>query len=263
MTTTLTPATVYHQSVPLHHQIERVLRAKIDSGEWSAGERIPTEVELLTRFKVSRTTIREALRGLKSEGVLVAQGRYGTFVREATPRPRATPTITNRVYGYDTTVRVVRAEVVPAPAHVAAFLGVERGAPVRRFLRVETLDDVPIAAIDNDMPLPLGERHRERDLWHHSMLDILRDKLGVRLGTIRQQIEACTPDDEIASLLAIDLTRPVLSSRLLVSDRRGHPVQIAHTVYRADRCRYELDIPGVGEGPTRHPTLVGPRLRRE
>ena len=51
----------YHPSVPRHLQIQRVLRGRIESGEWEGGRPIPTEMELLAEFGVSRTTIREAL----------------------------------------------------------------------------------------------------------------------------------------------------------------------------------------------------------
>src|SRR3990172_7189419 len=60
----------YHPSVPRHLQIQRVLRGRIESGEWEGGRPIPTEMELLAEFGVSRTTIREALGVINRDGLI-------------------------------------------------------------------------------------------------------------------------------------------------------------------------------------------------
>ena len=46
------------------------------------GDRIPTEAELCEIYGVSRTVIREAIIGLRSEGILVARQGIGVFVAE-------------------------------------------------------------------------------------------------------------------------------------------------------------------------------------
>lgn len=242
---------VFHESVPLHHQIERLLRTKIASGEWGPGERIPTELALGDHFGVSRATLREALRALERDGLIVRHRRRGTFVRSGAGGPSARPTITNLVLGYEAEIRVVSGGVAPAPAHVAAFLGLARGEPVHRFVRVEVVDGAPLAVVVNHLPLALGRRIRERDLARRSMIEILRDKLKIRLSRLRQQLEARMPDEEIAALLGIDLTHPVLLLRLLAFDTSRRPVQVVDTFYRADRYRHEIDLPAIARRPRR------------
>ena len=65
-------------------QVEERLRAAILNGDLEDGERLPPEVELARQFEVSRTTIREALRTLTSEGLIVKSpgARGGTFVQK-------------------------------------------------------------------------------------------------------------------------------------------------------------------------------------
>jgi GntR family transcriptional regulator len=46
--------------------LARVLTGEIESGRYKVGQKIPTEAELQQRFDVSRHTVREALRDLKS-----------------------------------------------------------------------------------------------------------------------------------------------------------------------------------------------------
>jgi GntR family transcriptional regulator len=236
---TRSPAAIYHQSVSLHHQVERLLRTKLEAGEWGPGEQIPTEMALVDRLGVSRTTLREALRALTRDGLIVRHRRRGTFVQEASRAGPSRATITNLLLGYTMNVRVVRVGTVPAPGHVGTFLGVPRSHPVRRFVRVHIVEGSPLAAVVNYMRDELGRRVRLRDLSRVSMLEVLRDKLAVDLGSVHQQIEARMPDDEIAPLLEIDLTQPVLLVRQHLSDRHKEPVQLAETYFRADRYRYE------------------------
>jgi len=49
---------------------------------FSAGDRLPSENELASELKVSRTTLREAVRLLAAHQVLVTERGRGTFVRE-------------------------------------------------------------------------------------------------------------------------------------------------------------------------------------
>ncbi len=61
--------------------VVRKLEALIASGEWTVGSRIPTEVELMDRLRVSRNTLREAIRSLVHVGLLESRVGDGTYVR--------------------------------------------------------------------------------------------------------------------------------------------------------------------------------------
>jgi GntR family transcriptional regulator len=200
---------------------------------------MPTEMALVERFGVSRTTIREALRGLTRDGLIVRHRRRGSFVQRA--GVRAPEAVTNLILGYDAEIKVLASETILAPAHVVEPLGVERGSPITRLMRLEIVGGTPLAVAVNYMPTALGARIRPRDLTRMSLLEFLRDRLRLRLGVIRQSIEARLPELEVARRLGIDLTQPVLAVRLVVSDAAGTPVEISDTFYRADRYRYEVE----------------------
>ncbi len=219
----------YHPSVPRHLQVQRVLRGRIESGEWGSDHPIPTEMELLAEFGVSRTTIREALGVLTRDGLIARHRRRGSFVQ----------------------IKVVRMETTAAPGHIAGALGVERGTPLTRLVRLEIVDGAPLAVAVNYMSTALGRRIRPRDLTRMSLLEFLRDRLRMPLGAIHQSIEARLPDLETAGLLDTDLTQPVLAVRLVVTDAAGRAVEVSDTFYRADRYRYEVEtrLPPPGRRP--------------
>jgi GntR family transcriptional repressor for pyruvate dehydrogenase complex len=59
------------------------IHALIREGRWAPGDQIPPERELAERFRVSRTSVREALRALEMQGVIDSRQGGGTFVRTA------------------------------------------------------------------------------------------------------------------------------------------------------------------------------------
>ncbi len=55
---------------------------KLHSGQWRAGDRLPTERELSEQHGVSRTTVRKALLELKQQGLIEQTVGSGTYVAE-------------------------------------------------------------------------------------------------------------------------------------------------------------------------------------
>jgi len=69
---------------PLYAQLKEHVLQNIRSGLWRAGERVPSEHELVREFKVSRMTANRALRELMRSGVLARVAGVGTFVGDFT-----------------------------------------------------------------------------------------------------------------------------------------------------------------------------------
>ena len=59
------------------------LRARIDAGEWSTGQRLPSVGELAEHHNTSRATMSKVIRILASEGVLTVIPSWGTFRADA------------------------------------------------------------------------------------------------------------------------------------------------------------------------------------
>ena len=61
---------------------ERVIedmRRRIDAGEWTSGEALPTVAELAGYYGTSGATVSKALRQLAEEGLVRVVPRWGTF----------------------------------------------------------------------------------------------------------------------------------------------------------------------------------------
>jgi len=69
----------------LYQRILNDIRAKIVSGEWPPGYRIPFEHELTLQYGCSRMTVNKAMSQLAKSGLIERRRRSGSFVR----RPRS------------------------------------------------------------------------------------------------------------------------------------------------------------------------------
>jgi len=70
------------KSVRIYEDIVRQVRALIADGHLKSGDRLPPERDLAERFRVSRTSVREALRSLQSRGLIDIRAGEGAFVRD-------------------------------------------------------------------------------------------------------------------------------------------------------------------------------------
>lgn len=74
-------STLEEPPIPLKHErVAAVLEREIRSGAMGRGARLPGEVALARRFKVSRNTVRAALARLGEEGLIATRTGKGSFV---------------------------------------------------------------------------------------------------------------------------------------------------------------------------------------
>jgi GntR family transcriptional regulator len=127
----------------LRHSLAQELRARIRSGEWRPGERMPSEPELARVRTVSRSSMRGAIAMLEEEGYVKRRRGSGTYV---THRP-ALPNELGRNFGVSSLISSSgarpgtveqRSGVAEAPPAVAEEFGLAAGEPVSWLCRVRT-----------------------------------------------------------------------------------------------------------------------------
>jgi GntR family transcriptional regulator len=127
----------------LRHSLASELRARIRSGEWRPGDKMPSEPELARRRTVSRSSMRAAITLLEEEGYVSRKHGSGTYV---THRPALLNDL-GRNFGVSTQIASTGSQpgtvdesmaIEPAPAFVAEALGLAAGEPVSVLRRVRT-----------------------------------------------------------------------------------------------------------------------------
>jgi GntR family transcriptional repressor for pyruvate dehydrogenase complex len=167
----------------IYEHIVEQIRALIREGRWAPGDQIPPERELAERFRVSRTSVREALRALEMQGIIDSRQGGGTFVRTADTEALVPPLAAAILRGRRELAEVleVRELIEPGIARLAASRATDehtaelagllerqrdciaRGAP---FIDEDTAFHYTLArAADNHILLRL----------HNVILDVLRE----------------------------------------------------------------------------------------
>lgn len=83
-------AAVEETIMPVQSDYERVvdtITAKIRSGEWPPGSRIPSITQLASELGTSQTTVKSAQMLLRHAGLLVGRQGKGVFVADPVPQP--------------------------------------------------------------------------------------------------------------------------------------------------------------------------------
>ena len=65
----------------LAHQVAQELGQRIVRGDYLPGDALPSEADLSTDLQVSRTVVREALKGLAAKGLIRSRPRVGSVVQ--------------------------------------------------------------------------------------------------------------------------------------------------------------------------------------
>lgn len=76
----------YGSGRAVYRQIADMLRARIRGGQIKPGELLPYEGRLAQELGVGKGSVQNAYRQLRTEGIVVTERGYGTYVVEPQPR---------------------------------------------------------------------------------------------------------------------------------------------------------------------------------
>ena len=233
---------------PRYLQVRNMLTRRLGDG-FAPGDRFPTEHQLCDEFGVSRETVREALRGLESEGLIVRHRGKGSFVARV-PDTLQDERLTGLVEDFtelklDTEVEVVRTGLEKPPGRIASALGLEPSAQLFRISRLRRVEGELFAYHEAYVPRRFGAALASLDLTRTTLFRELRDRLGIKLIEIYQHIDAITADVVLAKKLEIQVGMPILVTRRALTHLRSRsPTMFFETYFRADRYYYSVQPGG-------------------
>ena len=67
-------------SIPLYVQVANWIRAKVVTGEWPEGFKLPSEIDLAKDLNISRGTLRKAMELLSKDQIIEQTHGKGTYV---------------------------------------------------------------------------------------------------------------------------------------------------------------------------------------
>lgn len=221
---------------PLWAQLHSDLRGRLEGGEFT--DEFPGEMTLVTQYGVSRNTVREAVRRLRADGLVVAE--RGRRPRLAVETEIEQPL--GALYSLFASVEasgmeqrsIVRCLDLRTDPEAATHLQLAPGASLFYLERLRLAAGTPLAVDRVWMAAELGTPLLDTDFSRTGFYDELLREAGVRLTGGREQIRALVPSKADRSILGLGP-----SDAALAIDRlgcvRGEPVEWRRTLVRGDR----------------------------
>lgn len=230
--------------VPKYWTVKQALLEQVATGR--PGAALPTERELAGRFATSRTTVRQAISELVTEGVLDRTQGSGTYI--ARPRRVEVQQLTSFTedLGPERVAnRILDVRTEPADVESARQLAVAEGETVHVVDRVRLVDGVPLAVetarLAGDLPGLAGELAVRGSLYA-----VLREVYGRGVDQVRDAVQSRPADPAEAELLDVETGHPLLLVRRLSHTADGRPVEWTRSVYRGDRFTFVASTRRVG-----------------
>jgi GntR family transcriptional regulator len=232
--------------IPLYYQLKSYIENQITYGTWKPGEQIPSEAELCQEFQISRTTIRQAIGELVSQGKLKRTQGRGTFITQYNPK-KPISFLTGfsqdmKTRGLKPSSRVLKFETTPPSAHIAQILRLKENEPVIMMKRVRLANDQLMAINSSYLPFNRFFAILHEDLEENSLYDILEKKFKtVPLRSICSVESVGCPSPE-AELLDVKVGFPVLHIVGDNFDQNDQPFEYSESFFRGDRFTFNVEI---------------------
>lgn len=232
--------------VPLYHQLKTAIQQEIEAGRWKHGEQLPTENDLIARFRVSKITVRQALRELANLGYIRREQGRGTFVQrlplEEGPRALTSFTAEMRQHGISATSEVLDQGVIAAPPDVAGKLEIAALAAVFRLRRLRFADGEPMGLQTAYVPLAAVPGITEISFTNVSLYEVFGSRYNLHPERAKETHVASLVNAEDAVLLRTSPGSPGFAAERITYVADGRPIEYVKSVMRGDRYKIVLDL---------------------
>ena len=232
--------------IPLYHQLKTLILQEIESGRWKPDQQLPTEEQLSVRFRVSKITVRQALRELATLGWVRREQGRGTFVQkpalEEGPRKLTSFTAEMQEHGLAATSQVLDKAVIAAPTDVAMKLGIPQGEALFRLRRLRLADGIPLGVQTAYLPLAMVPEIDTVEFTDLSLYSLLESRYDLHPVAAKETLIAVVVNHEEANLLRVSAGSPALAAERVTFLPQGQPLEYAQSIMRGDRYKVVLDL---------------------
>lgn len=222
-------------TLPMHRRIRSDLEARILSGDWQPGYRIPYEHELMAEYGCARMTVNRAISALVQSGLVERRRRAGTFVAQpamdsavlAIPNLPEEIRKRGKTYSFEVTFREERT----ATAEDAETFRVKKGSRLLQIHSRHFADDVPF--VIETRIINLAEVPEAANLSFETAPPGTWLLENVPWTEAKHTISAVTPDAKLAEDLDIPHTQACLKLERHTW-RNGMTVTIVQQIFRGD-----------------------------
>lgn len=230
--------------MPLYHQIEQVVLDRIGAEE-SLGKMLPSEMDLMTMFGVSRATARRTYENLVAKGLIERRRALGTRVigREITEDLGRLKSYTEEMQlkGLHVSTKVLEAGWHVPETAVRRKLGLgkrERTLLLRRLRG--TSEFFPIVLLRSEIPARFGIRPSED--FSGSLYRLIEEKYRIPIGWADEEIRVARASRQEARLLGLRAGDGVLVIERVTRTRDERPLEYVRGVYHPEHYTFSIRL---------------------
>jgi GntR family transcriptional regulator len=233
-------------AVPRYYLIELDLREKLGAGVFRESG-FPTDEELCKFYSVSRMTVRHALQGLETDGLIERhRGKRTVIRRKALGRLNRHPgrlilgiDRDLRMQGAEPRWKVVSVRELSANTERAGELAIDVHAPCMEIERLGLIENQPVWRERHLLPLDVGRALKKRDLAG-GVLAYTIDRVVGPITDVLLRVRGEDADAASAKALKVPIGFHLLVCDYTLIGESQRPLDRLTMTYRSDRL--ELDF---------------------
>ncbi len=233
--------------VPMYYQLKNIILKAIKDESLKPGDMIPTELEFSDMFNISRTTIRQAIGELVTEGYLYRIKSKGTFVA----KPKVQQAFVSRIKASHELVReqnlipateILELKEASAPIEAAAILGIKEGARTAKMVRLRYVNGEPIIFSESYLPLPLCADILNTNMEECGLYQFLDKKDETRAVRSTRSMTAIVAGKYEAAIMHIPKGAPIQLTKSVSYNKSDLPVEYTISKFRGDRNEFVVEL---------------------
>ena len=224
-----------------YQEIFNDLQEKILNGSYLAGVLLPTEKELQDQYKVSRDTVRKALRLLTEKGLIQkVQGRGSQVLKqELLNFPVSGLTSYKELVdslGLNSQTRVISLDLMTVDEQTALQTGFPEGSQVWKLLRTRSIDGI-VSVLDLDYLAKDCVPNLTQEIAQTSIYAYLEEELGLDISYAQKEITIQASTERERLLMGHqDPYLVLIRSRVYLGDTRQF--QYTESKHKIDKFQF-------------------------
>ena len=232
-------------NISLATKASNVLREFIFEN-YKEGGKIPGEHELSEQLGVNRGTIRQALRTLEHEGIVIRRQGDGTY---ANSHVIGINTRIDEIIEYKELVRksgykasTVQLEVINelASEEIAQKLSIDHHSPLLVSKNILFADENPAIYVEDKIPIDFIKEEYDQQELKDSVFDFLENRCYARVSYTISEVVPRRCGEELAKILQVEPWQPLLQTNGLVFSEENKPIMLSTTYYREPFIRFHI-----------------------
>jgi len=238
--------------LPVYYQIKETIKNWIHNKEYQPGQKIPSVEKLAKHFKVNHLTVRQAVGHLEQEGFLVSKRGSGTFVSSDESLKNS---LCMEITGFMDEIfyqvqkaktKTAEINIIQTPKIIAEKLKLSREEKALiEIKRVRLLNNNSFNYSINYLPMGIGSKIVNKDLFKKPLLQILEQDLNIKFSEAVQSIQATFANQEVADKLQVPSGSPTLFVERILYTNDRKPIQMLQAHYRGDLFKYIVRLKNI------------------